>query len=128
MDRAKTNMLREAMQFDHVIRVLADGTVAHPTGHYAPEVYVEVDSDGQMHDHHERDMMERVEDQGWELVTGWTNQYLYHGSIMHASEYIGGNLAEHILETPGYYVVVAVETMDDHDEAAGWAIAFKEAE
>lgn len=43
---------------------------------------------------------------GWELLTGFTGQYSYNGPAMHPSEYIGGGLARHILDTPGLYTVL----------------------
>jgi len=59
-------------------------------------------------------------------LTGYTGQYGYHGAVMHASEYIGGGLADDILSTPGTYVVVVVNVEDDEAdefaEPAGWAI------
>lgn len=118
--------LNSIMQVDHVIRVREDGAIGHPQGVYAPEFSVGVDHDGQILDAHERDMIENVRSQGWELETGWSGQYHYSGPIMHASEYVGGALEAHIRETPGYWCVVVVETDDDHDEPAGWALAFRE--
>jgi hypothetical protein len=121
--------LNEIMQFDHVIRVNADGTIDESVpGVHAPEFDVETDEDGQILDEHERAMIEEVRRQGWELLTGWTGQYAYSGPIMHASEFVGGGLEQHIRETPGLYCCVTIETDDDHDEAAGWAIAFRETE
>lgn len=43
---------------------------------------------------------------GWELLTGFTCQYGYSGPGMHSSEYVGGGLAQHILDTPGLYTVL----------------------
>lgn len=117
--------LRKVMEFDHVIHVDEDGTVTDAEGQYAPDVDVDTDSDGQILDHHEKAMIESVRSQGWELMTGYTGQYCYHGPIMHPSEFIGGRLAEAILEDPGYYVSVSVET-DNPEEPAGWAIARKD--
>lgn len=45
-------------------------------------------------------------DTNWSLLTGFTGQYGYHGPAMHPSEYIGGGLARHILDTPGLYTVL----------------------
>lgn len=61
----------------------------------------------------------------WSLLTGWTGQSGYRGVVMHASEYVGGALAGHITENPGLYVVISVETDDDSEDAAGWAIAYR---
>lgn len=111
--------LNDIMDMDHVIRVHADGSITEPDGVYAPEVY-----DGE------------VEGGEWSLLTGYSRQDHYSGPGMHDSEYVGGGLADHIIETPGYYVVVACvwqctdgceeECAESHTE--GWAVAFKEAE
>lgn len=104
-----------------------DGTygVRAATGVHAPEVYVSTDDDGQILDQHESDMVADVKRQGWELLTGWTGQYGYNGPIMHASEYFGGSLREHVLSVPGTYVLVVVACEFDEDGDAGWAIARK---
>lgn len=112
------------MQFDHVIRVDADGSVTEPTGVYAPEIHVSADDDGQILDSDETEMREYVERQGWTLLTGYTGQHGYHGPIMHPSEFIGGTLARDILAAPGLYVALVVDTLDD-DEPAGWAVAYR---
>lgn len=118
--------LDKIMEFDRVIRVNADGTVnANVPNVWAPEVYVGTDEDGQISDDDERTMISELRSHGWELLTGWTGQYSYNGPIMHPSEYVGGRLAEHILSTPGLYAVVAVETLDDNEESAGWAVAYR---
>ena len=62
----------------------------------------------------------------WEALTGYTGQYGYRGPVMHPSEQLAGGIASDVLETPGVYVVTAVEcepTDDDPDPfPAGWAI------
>lgn len=117
--------LNEVMQFDHVIQVHPDGNVTDaPEGIYAPEVYVDTD-DGQILKEHESAMVEYVRSQGWEFLTGYTGQYSYSGPIMHASEFIGGGMERDILEEPGMYVSLVIETSDESDEAAGWAVAKK---
>lgn len=63
----------------------------------------------------------------WEVFSiGYTGQYSYNGGVMHQSEYLGGRLLDDILETPGTYVIVAVEverTEDDTDPfPAGWTV------
>lgn len=119
--------LNEIMEFDHVIRVREGGGIDERVeGVWAPEVSVGVDTDGQIMDADESAMTEMVRTAGWELLTGWTGQYSYNGPIMHPSESVGGALAEHILSTPGLYCVVTVETLDDSEEAAGWAVAYRE--
>jgi hypothetical protein len=116
--------LNDVMQFDHPVRVDEDGTVHDRLdGVYAPELRMETTSDGQILAQHEADYADQARRQGWELLTGWTRQHAYRGLVMHPSEYIGGALADHIRETPGTYVAVTVETDDDDEQAAGWAVA-----
>jgi hypothetical protein len=118
-----TRPLNEIMEFDHPVQIGPDGTVTdHVPGVYAPELVMETDDDGQILDGHEADYTEQARQRGWELLTGWTGQYGYRGLVMHPSEYLGGALADHIRETPGTYVVLAVECDQDSDPA-GWAVA-----
>jgi hypothetical protein len=119
--------LNEIMDFDSPIRVEADGTITETVpGVYAPELYMSVDEDGQILDSGEADYIAEAKRQGWQLLAGWTGQHGYRGPVMHASEYIGGALETHIRTTPGIYVVISVETDDDDENAAGWAIAYRE--
>lgn len=144
--------LNAAMEFDHVIRVAAGGTVSDsPLDPYF-DLHVVETSEGHWED-------EFSIPEGWELLRGYTGQYGYSGPVMHQSEYIGGGMAEHILETPGDYVALVVESEDLHQwqrdydgagewcpkcgdtkdkdnkdslchgaEPAGWAVAFKPAD
>jgi hypothetical protein len=59
-----------------------------------------------------------IDSDEWEAFSvGYTGQHGYNGAVMHASEYLGGRLAEDILESPGTYVVCAVEVdCSDEDE------------
>lgn len=118
--------LNDLMQCDHVIRVREDGTIDDRVeGVWAPEVHIDTDEDGQITREHEQQMIRDVESEGWQLLTGWTGQYLSaHSPIMHPSEYIGGALEEHIRETPGLYAAVSVE--DGTEEGVGWAVAYRE--
>lgn len=119
--------LNSIMEVGHVIRVAEDGTVTDDVpGVWAPELLMSVGSDGQILDSHEAEFIESARAQGWDLLTGWTGQYSYSGCVMHPSEYVGGALARHILDTPGLYAVITVETDDDSEEAAGWAIAYRD--
>jgi hypothetical protein len=119
--------LNGIMEFDHVIQVHADGTVTDgPAGIYAPESVITTDADGQILAADEAEYTASIERQGWQLERGLTGQYGYSGPIMHASEYVGGELEDHIRETPGLWTVVTVETLDDSEDAAGWAIAYRE--
>jgi hypothetical protein len=120
--------LNDLMEMDHVVRVAEDGTITDGIPNvWAPEICINTDADGQISRDDERDMIEQVAREGWTLLTGWTGQYLAGNSpIMHASEYIGGALEQHIRETPGLYAAVAVETLDDDDDPAGWVLAYRE--
>jgi len=139
--------LNDYMEFDHVIRVLGHGyaidanlnplayvgTDSQPV--HAPEVTVECAEDdaGSITAEAEAAMIAHVESQGWELMTGYTSQYSYRGPIMHVSEFVGGRLADDILERPGLYVVVevtgvyATEEQEERqsDQPIGWVIARK---
>lgn len=106
--------LTDVMEFDHVIYSHGDGTVSEPGGMWAPEVYYDDETD--------IDIM----GDGWTALTGWTGQYGYNGAVMHQSEFIGGALADHIIQTRGYYVAVVVEDVDDPDALVGWAVLYRE--
>lgn len=118
--------LDEIMSFDHVVRVSDDGTVSDDVqGVYAPELLMSTDADGSILADDEADYIAQAERQGWELLKGFTRQHGYRGVGMHASEYIGGALEDHIRETPGLYVAIEIET-DDDDLPDGWAVAYRE--
>lgn len=119
--------LNSLMEFDHVIRVHPGGEISEPQGIYAPEIMLD----------------DEINDDAWRLITGWSGQYMYHGPTMHNSEYVGGDLAQHILNTPGYWV--AIESWHSCEEChggdpdcescetdgmtgEGWGLAFREAE
>lgn len=110
--------LSDVMQDSHPIRVHKDGSVSEPRDIFAPELPT-IDDGDDMLDHAARD-------HGWELLRGWTGQYGYNGPVMHPSEYVGGKLARHILETPGYYVAVAVDDSPDDPGHGGWVVAYRE--
>jgi hypothetical protein len=122
------------MEFDHVIRVHVGGTISEPAKVYAPEIYITSDVDGQISAADDAYMIERVKAQGWELLTGYSGQYGYSGPVMHPSESIGGRLEMDIRNTPGYYVALVVDdidelnTSDDDYESipVGWAVAYRE--
>lgn len=106
--------LNDVMEFDHVIRVHEDGTVTDGVKNvWAPEVYSEDDGPPAMNG-------------DWKLMNGYSGQDRYSGPIMHPSEFIGGQMARDILETPGLYVAIVVDTIDG--EADGWAVAYRETE
>jgi len=110
-------------EFGSPFRVHPDGTVSHDHDTLAPETlyHVETTDDTPGAD------VEGLDD-GWTLLHGYTGQHGYRGAVMHASEYLGGKLAEDVLAQPGLYVLCTVEVIDDetgeqHDEPAGWAVA-----
>lgn len=106
--------LNDIMEFDHVITVGADGSIADADGLYAPDVYMDDDHP--------------VEGSGWTVLRGFTGQHGYGGHVMHPSEFIGGGLEDHIRQNPGHYVVVEVRDEDgefDDAEPVGWAIAYR---
>lgn len=116
------------MEFHHVVEVHADGTVTDgPSGVYAPEVYVELDADGQMISLDPNDIQI---DKGWTLLNGYSGQDRYRGPIMHDSEFIGGGMERDILSTPGVYAAVTViglrpDGEQNDDDLVGWAVARK---
>lgn len=123
--------LNEVMSFDHVIRVMEDGTVdTNPANApIEPQITMLVDDDGQQVGGDEDLEGLKGHRYPWELMTGYTGQYGYNGPVMHVSETISGGLARDILNTPGYYVALVIEVERDTDEEseetqpAGWAVA-----
>jgi hypothetical protein len=125
MTREQT--LNDIMTFDQVIRVHPDGTIEDSVpGVDAPQLYMDTVDDecGSILPEHEADYIKQAEGQGWEILSGWTGQYGYSGICMHASEFVGGGLEDHIRETPGLYVVLTVDT-DDEDGPTEWVIAYR---
>lgn len=118
--------LNDKMEFHHVVQVHADGSVTDgPAGLYAPEVYVELDADGQMVSLNPNDIQI---DKGWTLLNNYSGQQGYPGPIMHDSEYIGGGMERDILAEPGIYVAVTViglrpDGEQRDDDLVGWAVA-----
>jgi hypothetical protein len=114
-NKVTRNNLNGIMDFDTVIKVDAGGNVEEVSNVYGPEAAYNgaIEESG-----------------GWSLMDGYSGQSGYSGPIMHDSEYIGGNLAQDILDTPGYYVVIASyydgDTEEDDMVAEGWAVAYKE--
>lgn len=101
--------LSHLMEFDHVIRVNEDGSVTEPRDVYAPELY-----DGLL-----------ASSTGWRLMDGYSGQHRYSGPMMHQSEFIGGQMAFDILDTPGEYVALVNYEADDDGDATEWAVAFR---
>lgn len=108
--------LENLMEVDHVIRVHEDGTVSEPSGVWAPEVYDNGPADGP-----EDIQVDSPTGHVWTLLSGWSDQYCYRGPVMHPSEYVGGALAQHILDTPGFWVMTIVNSADGLTD--GWVLA-----
>ena len=128
--RNAINNLNSIMEMEHVIRVHEDGSVSDAPGEYAPEICVQLNADGQTTNAAETDMIAMVEG-GWDLMTGYSGQYRYHGPIMSPAEFVGGGLADDILGMPGLYVAVEVSALRENesdeysDDAIGWVVARK---
>jgi hypothetical protein len=118
--QATRNNLNDIMEFEYVVKVDEDGNVERMSDVYAPSLY-----DGEL------------DSSEWTLVGNSGQQG--GGHLMHNSEFIGGGLADMILETPGYYVAVVCywgpddnELEDpDYDEntydgVEGWGVAYRE--
>ena len=114
--------LNDAMEFDSIIYSHGDGTISNANSMRGPAVYIAELEDGTW--------VGEALDEPWELLDDFSGQYGYSGPHMHASEYVGGGLARHILETAGFYVVTVVTPMpldecEDVDSDA-WAVAYTE--
>jgi hypothetical protein len=113
--------INDVMQFEGVVQVHPDGSLTERDDLHAPEL-MQYKGDDDV-------WREDLSGEGWSLLTGWTGQYGYRGPMMHASEYLGGRLAEHVLGNPGLYVLLVPSVVDPDDEDAqadSWAIAFKD--
>ena len=127
---ATPDTLNAEMEFDQIIYSHGDGTISDVNpclSLWKPYVYIEQREDGSW--------TEEDVPGPWSLLTGFSGRHAYSGPQMHASENIGGGLARHILETPGFYVatvVIAVELDDgywyneDGDNPDTWAVAYTE--
>lgn len=104
---ATRDNLNSIMEFDHLILV-KQGRVHSTWLLHAPELH-----DGEL---------DQLPGGPWRLMNGWSGQYLYSGPIMHQSEFIGGAMADHILENDGYYI--ALVDYPDEGEPEGWAVAY----
>lgn len=117
---ATADQLSDAMEIDHVIRVLEGHTIdtSPDSGLYAPTM-----------------LDDALDSEEWTLITGRSGQYGYDGPTFHNSEYIGGGLADYILDFPGYYVAIlsdhspqtpedeAQDEAGEYDGIEGWGIA-----
>jgi len=103
--------------FDHPFTVSDDGTLSDAHDVYAPEVYHSDTDDIEI------DGIAGRTGKVWEALHGYTGQYSYNGAVMHASEFLGGALADDILATPGTYVVTVVNAQcvcEPHDTHMSW--------
>lgn len=113
--------LDDMVEFDSPFLINGDGT-AELSGNFAPNVYGE---QGQNDPE-----IEASPKKGWEFMRGYTGQYGYNGPEMHTSEFLGGRMAEDIVNTPGEYAVVAVQYLcdefcgfcDDETHLESWAV------
>lgn len=123
----------DGQEMDSVFFVTAGAILHGPPGVYAPEVYndetEDITIDGRS-----------VVDSGWTPLTGYTGQHGYRGAVMHTSEYIGGRLAEDIIEMsaeaeaeghPLLWAITSVECFPDEEEPedptpAGWVVLYRE--
>jgi hypothetical protein len=129
--------LNSVMEFYHVIRVNADGTVTDRVED-APYFDEALRSYLVNADEYRWETEVNLPD-GWSLMNGYSGQHGYSGPEMHVSEFIGGRMARDILETPGDYVALVVESdcggvlemCSEEDgcncEPDGWAVAHKPA-
>lgn len=121
--------LNDRMEMDHVIQVHEGGRFTDaPDNVWGPEVSVETDAGGSFaFTRDERGVSTwnvTVHGDGWTLLKGYAAD---DGSeLLPSAQYIGGALAEAILETPGYYVATVVS--DGSETPDTWCVAFKEVE
>jgi hypothetical protein len=106
--RASNAELVRAMEDDRVVSVHPDGSISHPEGLHAPDVYHVPNAQ------HPKDV--DVLDAEWSTWSvGMTGQFGYKGAVMHSSELLAGPMAERILRNPGTYVTRVVEVLPDDE-------------
>lgn len=112
MTKATADTLHHLTDFDSPFRIAEGGYIKKATGIYAPDLLNDELSGAQ----------------GWEFINGFSGQDRYAGPIMHESEYLGGGMAQYVLDNPGVYVLVAAyydpedEAEDSAVEIHGWAL------
>ena len=117
--------LYEKVVFDSPFRVvgtLVDGrTVIEDCleNVYAPEVILYVDKNGSGVGEEEIDRKDWREATDWTAINGYSGQQGYRGPTMHSSEFLGGRMAEDVLEDiGGIYTLVTVECLPDWEARA----------
>jgi hypothetical protein len=133
--------LNTVMEIDRVIRVLPGRAVTAPDtrnrASWAPEAVISLDKDGQVTAGGEEGMTAMARWSGWNLMYGYSGQQGGRDSaLMHPSEFIGGRMADDILDNPGLYVALAVTGLYPPQEAEergsddpiGWVVARKREE
>lgn len=93
---ATSENLDTFMEFDWTYHVDDDGHMTEALDVHGPDVFVQEEGG------------KPIVTLGWELLSGWSFQWMYSGPVMHDSEGIHPPMGEHILENPGYYVVTSV--------------------
>lgn len=113
--------LNRIMEIDRVVQVHPDGSITTAPGDvWAPDL-----QDGQL--------LQR-EGGRWSLLDGYGGQQSYSGPVMHASEFVGGRMADDIAAQPGMYVAVVNRFIpegdgdDEDDDVDGWAVAYRPAD
>lgn len=114
--------LNSLAEFDAPFQIV-NGELVRPADVWAPEVY-----------HSEENDID-IQGDGWYAMTGYTGQDRYNGPVMHASEYLGGGMAEDLIEMATeepdtVFVVVTVEVLPDDDDdeepnPAGWVVLYR---
>lgn len=113
--------LSRFMEFDHVIFSWGDGRHAQAIkGLWAPVYNHDRDEHGEWLD----PQIEGENREKWSLMHGYSGQHSYRGPWMHQSEFIGGRLAEDILNTRGIFVAVYPSSLEEDYEPDSWAVAY----
>lgn len=119
-----------AQEYDHVFQITKRGVVDGPDGIYAPEVDNDDENDiligGTPH--------KATTGKGWQALDNYTGQHGYNGPVMHASEFIGGRLADDMVRisaeyeaegTPLVWTVTLAACGDDPENPAGWVVLYR---
>jgi hypothetical protein len=125
----------DGRETDDVFQVCRNGTVDGPAGIYGPE---SVEHDDEHDILIDGVPLKAATGKGWQALTGYTGQDRYSGAVMHVSEFIGGGLAEGIIEMsaeaeaegePLLWTICVVNVEPDDDdpepEPAGWAVLYR---